>query len=152
MGLKEQFEKYDMITDEDIARAIIYAWTLMVVADARVEQAELKALERFAKAHKLTQQFNQDSWLEDTVGEALNVYNTEGLESLLTVIKEQMGSSSIETKRLLLYSLTKLACVDGEFCDRELDLLNRIVELLGISKRDLLMISMLYATYNQTPF
>jgi uncharacterized tellurite resistance protein B-like protein len=100
----------------------------------------------------LTQQYNQGPWLDDTVGEALNVYNAEGIESLLTVIKDQMGSASVETKRLLLYSLTKLACVDGDFCDRELDLLNRIVDLLGVSKRDLLMICMLYATYNKTPF
>jgi len=152
MGLREQFEKYDIITDEDIARAIVYSWTLMVIADARVEQCELKALQRFAKAHQVTQLFNRENWLGDTVGEALNVFHAEGQDSLLAVIKEQLKNASVENKRVLLYSLTKLACVDGDFHERELDLLDRMVELMGISKRDLLMISMLYATYHQTPF
>ena len=41
MGLREQFEKYDIITDQDVARGIVYAWTVLVVADARVEQVIL---------------------------------------------------------------------------------------------------------------
>jgi uncharacterized tellurite resistance protein B-like protein len=152
MGLKQQFEQYDIITDEDIARGIVYAWTLMVVADSRVEQTELNAMERFAKVHKVTRQFNRGTWLEDTVGEALSVYNTEGEESLFAIIKKQLHSSSVETKRVLLFSLIKLACADEDFSDRELDVLDRMVALLNIGRRDVLMIGMLYATYKETVF
>ncbi|NIM13585.1 MAG: hypothetical protein GTO45_15835 [Candidatus Aminicenantes bacterium] len=149
MGLREQFEKYDVITDEDIARGIVYAWTAMVVADARIEPAELNALESFAKAHNITQEFNQEEWLTETVGEALSVYKAEGPETLLAIIQKQLNHTSVESKRLLLYSLMQLACVDGDFDDRELDVLNRVVELLDISRRDVLMMGMLFATFKQ---
>ncbi len=150
MGLREQFERYDIITDEDIARGIVYAWTLMVVADAKVERVELKALECFAKVHHLTQPFNQANWLSDTVGEALNVYKTEGEKSLLSIIEELLINTSVENKRVLLYSLMQMACVDGDFTDQELDVMDRMVELLGLSTRDVLMMGMLYATYKQS--
>ncbi len=150
MGLKQQFEKCDVITDEDIARGIVYAWTLMVLVDERVEYSELNALEMFAKVHKVTQRFNTGSWLEDTVGEALNVYNVEGEESLLAIIKDQLSNSSAETKRVLLFSLIKLACVDEDFSERELDLLDKMVQLLALGRRDILMIGMLYAAEHET--
>jgi uncharacterized tellurite resistance protein B-like protein len=149
MGLREQFEKYDIITDQEVARGVVYAWTVLVVADARVEQVELNALESFAKVHNITQQFNQENWLSETVGEALNVYKTEGEETLFSIIEEVLGNTSVNTKRILIYSLMQLACVDEDFSDRELDVLNQIVELLGISRRDVLMMGMLYATYKQ---
>lgn len=149
MGLREQFEKYDIITDQDVARGVVYAWTVVIVADARVEQVELNALENFARVHNITQQFNQENWLSETVGEALNVYRTEGEETLFSIIEELLSNTSVNTKRILLYSLMQLACVDGDFADRELDVLNRIVELLAIDRRDVLMMGMLYATYKQ---
>ncbi len=149
MGLREQFEKYDIITDQDVARGVVYAWTVVIVADARVEQVELNALENFARVHNITQQFNQENWLSETVGEALNVYKTEGEETLFSIIEELLSNTSVNTKRILLYSLMQLACVDGDFADRELDVLNRIVELLAIDRRDVLMMGMLYATYKQ---
>ncbi|MCP5054639.1 MAG: hypothetical protein GY940_46170 [bacterium] len=150
MGLKQQFEQYDIITDEDIARGMVYSWTLMVMVDGRVEGAELEALEGFAKSHKTTRRFHRDNWLDETVAEALNVYNAEGPESLFGIIKEQLTNSSIETKRVLLFSMLKMACVDEDFCDRELDLLERMVEILGIGRRDILMIGMLYAAHKET--
>jgi uncharacterized tellurite resistance protein B-like protein len=149
MGLREQFEKYDIITDQDIARGVVYAWTIMVVADARVEQVELNALEIFANVHNITQPFNQADWLSETVGEALNVYRTEGEETLFSIIEELLSNTCVNDKRVLLYTLMQLACVDGDFTDRELDVLNRIVELLAISRRDVLLIGILYATYKQ---
>jgi len=149
MGLREQFEKYDIITDQDIARGVVYVWTVVVVADARVEQVELNALENFARVHNITQQFNQENWLSETVGEALNVLKTEGEETLLSIIDELLCNTSVNTKLILLYSLMQLACEDEDFADRELDVLNRIVELLAISRRDVLMMGMLYATYKQ---
>jgi uncharacterized tellurite resistance protein B-like protein len=149
MGVKEQFEKYDIITDQDVARGVVYAWTAVIVADARVEQVELNALENFARVHNITQQFNQENWLSETVGEALNVYKTEGEETLFSIIEELLSNTSVNTKRILLYSLMQLACVDGDFTDQELDVLNRIVELLAISRRDVLMMGILYATYKQ---
>ena len=97
----------------------------------------------------ITQQFNQENWLSETVGEALNVYKTEGEETLFSIIDELLCNTSVNTKRILLYSLMQLACVDEDFSDRELDVLNRIVELLAISRRDVLMMGMLYATYKQ---
>ncbi|MCP5105206.1 MAG: hypothetical protein GY950_17590 [bacterium] len=146
MGLREQFEKYDIITDEDIARGIVYAWTTMVVADNRVEQVEMDALKKFARVHNITQKFNQADWLSHTVGEALNVHKTEGEDSLFAIIEELLGNTNCENKRILLYTLMELACVDCDFTDQELDVLNRIVELLDISRRDVLMMGMLYAT------
>ena len=142
MGLREQFENFEIITDEGIARGIVYAWVVMVVADARVERAELDALERFAKVHNITQQFNRENWLSDTVGEALNVYQTEGQESLFSVMEELLNHTGSDTKRVLLFSLMHLACVDGDFTERELDALNRIAEILEISRRDVLMVGM----------
>jgi len=150
MGLKQQFEKYHIITDEDIARGVVYAWTLVVVADERVAQEELQSLERFAAMHHITRRFNNESWLEDTVGEALNVYNTEGPDSLLAIIKDQLGQTSIEARRVLLYSLVKLACVDEDFSQQELEILDRIIEMLDISRKDVLMIGILYATDRET--
>lgn len=147
MGLRKEFEKIDIITDEDIARGIVYAWTAMVVADARVEQSELIALEKFAKIHNITQQFNQGEWLSDTVGEALNVYNAEGEESLFSVIEELLDNTSIDTKRILLFTLMHLACVDGDFAERELDMLERMIAHLDIGYRDILMLGTLFATY-----
>ncbi len=150
MGLREQFEKYNIITDEDIARGIVYAWTLMVVADAKVEQVELKALEEFVKTHDATQRFNKNDWLSDGVGEALNVYRTEGEDALYAVIKEMLDNTGKETKRRLLFSLMELACVDGDFDNRELDVLHRIVTSLQIELKDAIMMGMLFAT-QQSP-
>lgn len=147
MGLRKEFEKIDIITDEDIARGIVYAWTAMVVADARVEQSELIALEKFTRIHNITQQFNQGEWLSDTVGEALNVFKAEGVESLFSVIEELLDNSSAETKRILLYTLMHLACVDGDFAERELDFLEKIIHCLDIDCRDVLMMGTLFATY-----
>jgi uncharacterized tellurite resistance protein B-like protein len=149
LGLREQFEKYDIITDEDIARGIVYAWTAMVVADSKVEQVELNAMEDFAKIHTITQPFNQGDWLCQTVGEALNVYNAEGAETLFPIIKEQLKNTNQSNKRILLYTLMQLACVDGDFTDKELDVLNRMVEILDINRRDVLMLGMLFATYKE---
>ena len=147
MGLREQFEKYDVITDEDIARGIVYAWTLMVVADEKVKQSEMNALENFAAVHDVTKPFSRPDWLSETVGEALNVYKTEGQDALFTVVEELLTNTSPDARRVLFYTLMQLACVDGDFTDRELDVLNRIAELLDIGKRDMLMMGMLYATY-----
>ena len=147
MGLREQFEKYDVITDEDIARGIVYAWTLMVVADEKVKQSEMNALENFAAVHEITQPFSRPDWLSDTVGEALNVYKTEGQDALFTVVAELLTNTNPDTRRVLFYTLMQLACVDGDFTDRELDVLNRTAEMLDIGKRDVLMMGMLYATY-----
>jgi tellurite resistance protein len=149
MGLREQFEKYDIITDEDIARGIVYAWIVIVLADAKVESVELMALERFAKIHNITRQFNQEEWLSNTVGEALSVYKSEGMDTLLAVIQELLDNTSIDTKRILLFSLMQLACIDGDFTQPELDMLNQVVELLDISRGDVLMMGMLFATYRE---
>jgi tellurite resistance protein len=145
MGLKQQFEKYNVITDEDIAQGLVYAWTLMVVADERVEGTELKALAEFAGSHKVTRRFDEGVWLENTVGEALNVYNTEGQETLLSIVKEQLKNASVENKRMLLFTLLKLALVDDDFSDRELDLLERMSDLLELNRRDILMLGILNA-------
>lgn len=146
MGLKEQFEKYNIITDEDIARGIVYAWTLMVVADAKVEQIELKTMEHFACSHRATHQFNCPDWLSEVVGEALNVYKAEGPDTLLGIIQDMLINTNRETKEVLIYTLMQLAHVDGDFTNRELDVLYRMVETLDICRRDVLKIGMLYAT------
>ena len=147
MGLREQFERYDVITDEDIARGIIYTWTLLVVADGKVEQAEMNALKNFAGVNELTRPFSQPEWLNQTVGEALSVYRAEGQEALYPVILELLCNTGPDVRRVLFYTLMQLACVDGDFTDRELDVLNRIGDLLDIGKRDFLMMGMLYAAY-----
>lgn len=146
MSLKQQFEKYNIITDEDIARGVVYAWTLMTVADQRVERVELDTIQRFANSYKMTRRFHEGDWLENTVGEALNVYNTEGKESLLSIIAEQLKNASLGIKRLLLFSMIQLACCDEDFSERELELLDHVVDLLKLHRKDVLMIGMLYAT------
>ncbi|MCP4214498.1 MAG: hypothetical protein GY765_07565 [bacterium] len=147
MGFREQFEEYNIITDEDTARGIIYAWALVLVADTKIEQDELKNLEDFARLNNISPQFKNAAWLSKTVDEALGVYKAEGAEIIFTILKEVLGDISDNTKRLLLYSLMQLAAVDGDFDERELDALARIVETLEISKRDTLMMGMLNATY-----
>lgn len=151
MGLKEQFEKYEVIKGEDVARGIVYAWTAMVVADDKVAQEELEALERFARIHNLTQPFNSEEWLGKTVGEALSVYKTEGMNTLFSIIEELLANTTTHAKQVLLYSLMEISCVDEECCDREIEVLNRMVELLDISRQDVLMMGMLFATYKPAP-
>ncbi|MCP4146531.1 MAG: hypothetical protein GY757_02170 [bacterium] len=150
MELKDQFEKYyNSIMEEDVARCIVYAWTLMVIADTKIEPVELEALKNFARTNNITSPFNKNNWLPETVGEALNVYSVEGMDAIFDVIKEVITKTDTDTKRFLLYSLIELACVDGDFAQQEVDVLNRMVEIMEVSKVDLLKIGMLYATYKQ---
>ncbi len=146
MGLREQFEMHDIITDEGIARGIVYAWTLVVVADEKVEGVEMKSLEEFAKTHNITKQFNQDDWLSETVGQALSVYKTEGEDALFEIIEELLKGTGEENKLILLTSLLQLACVDGDFDTKELLVLERIADMLDISRQDTLMVAMAFAT------
>ena len=96
-----------------------------------------------------TKDFNRSEWLSEAVGEALNVYKTEGQEAILAIIQDLLTNTSKETKKVLIYTLMQLAYVDGDFTDRELDVLYRMVELLDVSRKDLVMIGMMYATKSQ---
>jgi tellurite resistance protein len=145
MGMIEMLQRNVSVNDETVAKGFCLAWTAVVAADGKIDKKELLLLNNFAKSSTATKKFYNEQWIAGAFEEALKLLNEGGLSALYSAVASHFANAAEGDPQVLLYSLMHLACIDGDFSEKEMDAVNDIVETLEIGRKDVLLTGMIYA-------
>ncbi len=146
MGFADFFKNTAPLGDELLAKACVYAWSAVILADGQATNKELGLLNTFARANDATKNFYSETWIGEMFEEAIKIYKNQGMDALIAAIPPMFANATENDRRIVLYNLMMLATSDGDFDSKEMGVIKTFVDAVDMPRDDVLFTGMIFAS------